>query len=230
MDYQTFGKMLASLDLKINQKQYDQLNKYYQLLWQENQKFNLTSIVDEDQVFEKHFFDSLSTIKTFDLKNKKVIDIGAGAGFPLIPIKIMLKDLDITLLDATLKKVNFMKMVVAELGLENVKVVNSRVEDFSTKFDVVVARGLAPLNELVELACNIVKLEGHLIALKGNNYKAELKQAEKAIEVLGYELSNVFPFTLPTDKAQHNNLVLKKVKKHDGRYPRPYAKISKQPL
>ena len=230
MEFLAFKKLCNSIEITISNEQYLQLREYFNLLVIENKKYNLTSITDEPAVFEKHFFDSLSASKIINLENKTIVDIGAGAGFPLIPLKILIPSLKATLIDATLKKVNFMEAVIKQLGLKDIKVVNARAEEQQGEFDIVIARAVAPLNELTELACNLVKLNGHLIAMKGSNYKVELKQAENALGVLGFELVNVQPYLLPTEQAERNNLLFKKVKKHDGRYPRSYSKISKQPL
>lgn len=230
VEYLEFKKLCNTIEIDINADQYAKLLKYYQLLVEASSKHNLTSILDKQGVFEKHFFDSLSASKLIKLENLSIVDVGAGAGFPLIPLKILVPNIKVTLIDATLKKVNFMQSVVSALELKDVKVLNARAEEQPGTFDVVIARAVAPLNELVEITCNLVRKNGYLIAMKGSNYKLELNQAKKALDVLGYELVNVQPYLLPTEQAKHNNLLFKKVKDHDGRYPRSYSKISKQPL
>jgi 16S rRNA (guanine527-N7)-methyltransferase len=230
MDFKSFNALLKTIELEVNENQYQQLYDYYKLLVSENEKYNLTNITDIDEVFEKHFFDSISIVRMLDLSDKSILDIGAGAGFPLLPVRIFKPDIKATLLDATLKKVNFINMVIKDLKLNNIEAVNGRAEEFDKKYDVVVARALAPLNQLLELSCNSIKKGGHLIAMKGSNYKEELKNAEKAISLLGFELVNVEAINLKKTDIKHFNLLFKKVKQHDGFYPRNYAKISKQPL
>jgi 16S rRNA (guanine527-N7)-methyltransferase len=230
MDFKSFNALLKTIELEVNENQYQQLYDYYKLLVSENEKYNLTNITDIDEVFEKHFFDSISIVRMLDLSDKSILDIGAGAGFPLLPVRIFKPDIKATLLDATLKKVNFINMVIKDLKLNNIEAVNGRAEEFEKKYDVVVARALAPLNQLLELSCNSIKKGGHLIAMKGSNYKEELKNAEKAISLLGFELVNVEAINLKKTDIKHFNLLFKKVKQHDGFYPRNYAKISKQPL
>jgi 16S rRNA (guanine527-N7)-methyltransferase len=229
MNFENFSKMLDNIDLKITSIQYQMFEKYFKFLESENKKYNLTSITTEDEVFEKHFYDSLSVLKVIDLSNKLVVDVGAGAGFPLLPLKIVKPSIKATLVDATLKKVNFINTVAKDLNLD-VEVINGRVEELKGKYDVVVARALAPLNQLLEIISNLIDINGYLIALKGSNYRTELKQAEKAMNVLGFELVNVVKVLMPNSKIEHYNLLLKKVKKHDGFYPRSYSKISKNPL
>jgi 16S rRNA (guanine527-N7)-methyltransferase len=230
MDYKSFNTLLKTIELEVNENQYQQLYDYYKLLVSENEKYNLTNITNIDEVFEKHFFDSISIVRMLDLSDKTILDIGAGAGFPLLPVRIFKPDIKATLLDATLKKVNFINMVIKNLKLNNIEALNGRAEEFEKKYDVVVARAIAPLNQLLELSCNSIKKGGHLIAMKGSNYKEELKNAEKAISLLGFELVNVEAINLKKTDIKHFNLLFKKVKQHDGFYPRNYAKISKQPL
>jgi 16S rRNA (guanine527-N7)-methyltransferase len=230
MDYKSFNSMLKTIELEISENQYQQLYRYYELLVSENEKYNLTNITNVDDVFEKHFFDSISIVRMLDLTDKSIVDIGAGAGFPLLPVKIFKSNIKATLLDATLKKVNFINMVIKELKLNNIETVNGRAEESDKKYDVVVARAVAPLNQLLELSCNVVKKGGHLIAMKGSNYKDELKSAEKALTLLGFKLVNVEAIKLIKSDIVHYNLLFRKVKQHDGFYPRSYAKISKQPL
>jgi 16S rRNA (guanine527-N7)-methyltransferase len=230
MDFKSFNNALKTIELEVNENQYQQLYRYYELLVSENEKYNLTNITNVDEVFEKHFYDSISIVRMLDLSDKTILDIGAGAGFPLLPIRIFKTDIKATLLDATLKKVNFINMVIKDLKLNNIEAVNGRAEEFNKKYDVVVARALAPLNQLLELSCNSIKKGGHLIAMKGSNYKEELKSSEKALNLLGFELVNVEAITLTNSNLKHYNLLFKKVRQHDGFYPRSYAKISKQPL
>jgi 16S rRNA (guanine527-N7)-methyltransferase len=230
MDYKSFNALLKTIELEVNENQYQQLYDYYKLLVSENEKYNLTNITNIDEVFEKHFFDSISIVRMLDLSDKTILDIGAGAGFPLLPVRIFKPDIKATLLDATLKKVNFINMVIKSLKLNNIEALNGRAEEFEKKYDVVVARALAPLNQLLELSCNSIKKGGHLIAMKGSNYKEELKTAEKAISLLGFELVNVEAVDLKKSDIKHYNLLFKKIKQHDGFYPRSFAKISKQPL
>lgn len=230
MDFKSFNSLLKTIELEISENQYLQLHSYYELLVSENEKYNLTNIKNIDEVFEKHFFDSISIVRMLDLSDKTILDIGAGAGFPLLPVKIYQNNIKATLLDATLKKVNFINMVIKQLKLNNIETINARAEDIDKKYDVIVARAVAPLNQLLELSCNSVKKGGHLIAMKGSNYKEELKAAQKALTTLGFELVNVEAVKLIKSDITHYNLLFKKIKNHDGFYPRSYAKISKQPL
>ncbi len=228
MDKQAFKQILHAKNIDLSDKQLELFDSYYHFLVQENAKYNLTSITEEAEVYEKHFYDSLSLI--FDKKfDGSVVDVGSGGGFPSVPLKIVYPELDLTVLDATNKKISFIQQLADHLGL-TIKTVCARAEEYEGKFDYVVARSVASLDVLVELCCNLVKTNGCLVAMKGSQYKIEIDKCSNAMELLGYRLDHCQEYHLPEEKSLHCNIFLKKEKSHQLKYPRNYAKIKKNPL
>ena len=198
----------------------DKFEKYYQLLIEWNNKFNLTAITERDEVMVKHFADSLSG-ERFIPNGAKVLDIGAGAGFPSLPIKIVRNDINLTMLDSVNKKVGFLNEVVSALNLENARALHSRVEDFSQKecFDIVLSRAVASLNTLCEYALPFVKVGGIFIAYKSEKTDEEVALAKNAIAILGGEIERIT--TEEVDEGMVRKLVIiKKVKPSPSKYPR----------
>ncbi len=231
MGANNFETSLKQLGIKLSEKQLHQFAEYYEFLVLENEKYNLTSIIDKEEVYEKHFFDSLSLLNVVDFTNQKVIDLGSGAGFPLIPLKIVEPSIEATALDATGKKMLFIEKLATKLGLKDVKCVVARAEDYQgEKFDICLARGVATMNILLELACNLIKPQGYLAIMKGVNYQQEISDAKHAIDVLGYKIIRVQEVKLDDCELTHYNICLQKVKNHNNSYPRIYAKIKSKPL
>lgn len=218
--------------LNITENMQKQFDKYTELLLEYNQKFNLTAIVNPDEIKIKHYLDSLAGAE-FIAENASVIDVGSGAGFPAIPLKIYRNDLKITMLDSLNKRVNFLNLLVKELGLPDAKAVHFRAEDagkteLRESFDFAVARAVADMAVLSEYTLPFVKPGGKLIAYKGD-IDEELKNAERAINILGGKLEKVNKFTLP-DGSKRSIIIVKKVAKTPVKYPRGQNKPRINPL
>ncbi len=212
----------------------DQFQKYYDFLIEYNTHTNLTRIVEHDEVMIKHFLDSLLISKIASLDGKNILDIGSGAGFPGIPMKIISKNSNITMLDSNNKKTKFLNELILKLGLKDASAILDRAEDLvKTKresFDLVTARAVARLNILVELALPFVKVGGYFIAMKSSEYQEELDEAKNGIEKLGAKFENVIKFELPYDMGEREFIIIKKIKKTDLKYPRMYGQIKNRPL
>ena len=217
------------------EEQLDNLKKYYDILFVESNKYNLTNIKELEEVYIKLFYDSLLLSKTVDLtKTLTLADIGSGAGFPGLVIKIMFPSVHITLIEPTLKRCNFLNLVINELGLKDIEVVNARAEEYikdkRESFDIVTARAVAPLNILLELAIPFLKVEGTFLAMKGSNATDELKEASKANNILNAKVEKEYIFNLPNDLGKRTIIKFKKMGSTKDIYPRLYSKIKKQPL
>lgn len=208
----------------------DKLSKYQEMLIETNKKFNLTSIDDPDQIKIKHFEDSL-TIKNYINKGMKVLDIGSGAGFPGIPLRIE-KDFDLTLIDSVNKKVNFMNEVIEELKLDNTRAIHVRAEDYAKEhreeFDLVISRAVANLSTLSEYALPFLKVGGIFIAMKGPKAEEEYEDAQNALKILGGELINIDTIDLRGNTRK--NILIKKVRSTKKKYPRGKNQAKKNPL
>lgn len=216
----------------LTNEQIAKFNKYLDLLLEWNEKFNLTAITDKDEIEEKHFIDSIELVNFFDLKNKTLIDIGSGAGFPGIPLAIVEPSLKVTLLEATGKRVTFLKEVVKELNLKNVEVIQGRAEELRTreKYDIVTARAVKELNVLLEISFYLVKVGGSFIAYKSSLIDEEISNAKHAFKCLQIEDYKKFDYCLPKSKNPRVFLEILKKYKTQKKYPRRYGEISKQPL
>lgn len=212
----------------------EQLEKYYNILKEESKKYNLTTITEAKDVYIKHFYDSLLLSKVIDLDTQTLLDIGSGAGFPGLVIKIFFPSLKVTLVEPTLKRCNFLNLVIKELGLKDIYVINERAENYIINnrehFDIVTARAVAPLNILLELAIPFVKVNGTFIALKGSNVSSELASASNACKVLNTIVEDKNTFLLPKELGTRIIIKFKKLNKTKDIYPRIYSKIKKQPL
>ncbi|WP_236785942.1 16S rRNA (guanine(527)-N(7))-methyltransferase RsmG [Anaerococcus ihuae] len=208
----------------------DKFIKYQEMLIETNKKFNLTSIDDPDQIKIKHFEDSL-TIKNYINKGMKVLDIGSGAGFPGIPLRIE-KDFDLTLIDSVNKKVNFMNEVIEELKLDNTRAIHVRAEDYAKEhreeFDLVISRAVANLSTLLEYSLPFLKVGGIFIAMKGPKAEEEYKDAQNALKILGGELINID--TIDLHGNTRKNILIKKVRSTKKKYPRGKNQAKKNPL
>lgn len=239
MSYDTtqFEKDLNVLGVTLTKEQIDQFLKYYEFLVEWNGFMNLTAITDYDEVMKKHFVDSLSLIKTYDVSKKvKVIDVGTGAGFPGLALKIAYPNLQVTLLDSLNKRINFLNEVILQLGLTGVETVHGRAEDFAKpdklrgKFDLCVSRAVANLSTLSEYCLPFVKVGGEFISYKSEKINEEMAVAQKAINILGGKFDRSEEFTLPDSDIYRNLVVIKKVKETPKKYPRKAGLPAKEPI
>ena len=234
MNKEQFIEEISKLGINLTENQLNQLDIYCKFLLEYNSHTNLTAIKEENQVYLKHFYDSLTFIKAIDVNNyKTLIDIGTGAGFPGMVLKIVFPELEATLLDSNNKKINFLKELTMKLGLTKINFFHGRAEEFCVKnrekFDIVTARAVSNMTSLSELCLPLTKLNGYFIALKGSN-KDELEESEYAIKLLGGEIEDTYNFYLPYEGGERNILSIKKVKNTPKEYPRRYEKIIKYPL
>lgn len=224
------------LNLNINDLQINNFLKYKNILLDWNNKINLTAITDDREIILKHFIDCLTVCKFVDFNNKTFIDIGTGAGFPALPIKIFCEDSLPTLLDSLNKRINFLKCVGNELNLHNITYVHSRAEDtgqdlvFREKYDFCVSRAVANLSVLAEFDLPFVKVGGYFIALKGPLLDRELIDAKKAISTLGGEIEKIETIKIPFTDIEHRLVFIKKIRQTPKQYPRKAGKISKNPI
>ena len=232
MNKELFLEELKKLGILLTPKQEQDLYTYYKLLISYNNNVNLTAITKEEDVYLKHFYDSLTLFKGIDLKeNLKICDLGTGAGFPGLVLKIVFPNLSITLVDSLEKRIKFLDLVIKELELKNIKTVHSRIEEFKEieAFDVVVSRAVAKINILLELGCKIPKVNGLFVFMKGNILE-ELKSAKNALKVLNYSLEKIINFKLPIEESERNIVILKHTSPTSNKYPRQFSIIKKKPL
>lgn len=227
----------SMLGITLTQKQLDQFKTYYEMLIEKNKVMNLTAITEWEEVIDKHFIDSISLVKATDLSGeKRILDLGCGAGFPGIPLKIAFPNLKITLLDSLNKRINFLKDVIAELGLEEVEALHGRAEDYARKpeyreqYDYCVSRAVANLTSLSEYCIPYVKEDGYFISYKSGKVKEEVKEVKKALFLLGGQLEEVVSFTLPETDMERDFVLIKKEKKTPKKYPRKAGIPTKEPL
>ncbi|MBQ4634323.1 MAG: 16S rRNA (guanine(527)-N(7))-methyltransferase RsmG [Bacilli bacterium] len=230
MTEEIFIKYLEELNVEVTPYKLEQLNRYYCLLVEWNKKINLTSITEKEDVYLKHFYDSLTLNKAINLNEiTNLCDIGTGAGFPGLVIKIMFPHLKVTLLDSLNKRTEFLKIVIKELGLKEIEVINSRAEEYKERerFEVVTARAVAPLNILLELATPI---SANYIVLMKANCEEELKNTKNLYKELALELKIKEEFYLPFENSKRTILKYEKKSKTNLKYPRRYDQIKKKPL
>lgn len=239
MSYDTtqFIKDLNALGVSLSEGQINQFLKYYELLVEWNGFMNLTAITEYDEVMKKHFVDSLSLIKTFDVSKKvKVIDVGTGAGFPGLALKIAYPNLQVTLLDSLNKRINFLNEVISQLGLTDVETVHGRAEDFAKpdklrgKFDLCVSRAVANLSTLSEYCLPFVKVGGEFISYKSEKIVEEMSAAKNAIGILGGRFDRSEEFYLPDSEIYRNLVVIRKIKETPKKFPRKAGLPSKEPI
>ena len=236
-DLTQFLSDLEKLNIALSDKQVEQFLKYYELLVEWNSFMNLTAITDFDEVCKKHFVDSVSLIKAMDLtKEMSVIDIGTGAGFPGIPLKIVFPNLKITLLDSLNKRIKFLDTVIEELALANINTLHGRAEDFAKPgklretYDLCVSRAVANLSTLSEYCLPYVKVGGFFISYKSEKIEEESEAAKKAISILGGKVKDQVAFHLPDSDIYRNLYMIEKVKETNKKYPRKAGFPSKEPL
>lgn len=233
MNKELFIKELEKLNIKLNLTQLKQLDAYYQLLVTENKKYNLTSITEEEQVYLKHFYDSITLAKIISLDNQELCDIGTGAGFPGLVLKIVFPNLKVTLVDATKKKCNFLELVISKLGLKNIEVLNERAEEYSKKvrekYDIVTSRAVAPLKHLLEYSIPLVKVNGNYIAMK-SNIQEEIIGIENYEQKLKIKEEQKIIFQLPIENSTRTLVKYKKIEVTNQKYPRRYNEIKNKSL
>ena len=239
MEFNEFKeKMILNVDklgITLSEIQLKQFYNYMNLLIEWNKKINLTAITETDEIILKHFVDSL-TISKYISDGTRVVDVGTGAGFPGIPLKIYRQDIEITLLDSLQKRINFLDEVIRELNLEKIETVHSRVEDFGKdkkyreKFDIATSRAVANLATLSEYLLPLVKVGGKAISMKGSLIEEELELSKNAIKILGGKVEKVDEFNLPNSDISRNIILINKIKETPNKYPRKAGEPSKKPL
>ena len=232
---QDLFKKAKMLGIELNTKQIDMFYNYMNLLIKWNEKMNLTAIIEPKEIILKHFIDSI-TIKKYLKANNEVLDIGTGAGFPGIPLKIVEKNSKITLLDSLNKRITFLQEVINKLNLKDIRGIHGRAEEFvkqkgeREKYDIVTSRAVARLNVLLEYMLPFTKIGGSCICMKANNIEEELQEAEKAINILGGKIEKVDKIILPESDIERNIIIIKKVKETTDKYPRKAGMPAKEPL
>ena len=236
MTPEQFYSRLKEFGIDLSEEQKWQLHRYYELLVEWNEKMNLTGITEVNEVYLKHFYDSLIGFLMFEeIGNCKTLcDVGSGAGFPALPVKIVFPHLKMDLVDSLGKRVNFLNHVINETKLKDIQAYHSRAEEYVGRhresFDIVTARAVARLNILSELCVPLVKEEGYFIALKGQTGEDELIESKRALETLGVQIIDVKQIELPEEAGSRTNIYTKKYKKTPNKYPRAYGQIKNKPI
>ena len=231
MNKEVFVSELKKINIDVTHEMLEKLDKYYKLLVEWNEKINLTRIIQEDEVYLKHFYDSLTLNKAIDLKESlSLCDVGTGAGFPGIVLKIVFPNLSITLVDSLLKRINFLNLVIKELDLDDINAIHTRCEDYARihreEFDVVTSRAVANLTTLSELCIPMVKEHGYFIPMKANAME-EIKEASDILKKLDSSIENIYEFDLPMENSHRTIIKIRKNKKTNVKYPRSFDKIKK---
>ena len=232
---QTFKEKLVKKCPEITEKMGQQFEEYMKLLLEWNEKINLTAIIEEDDIILKHFADSL-TISKYIKEGKSVVDVGTGAGFPGIPLKIAREDVNVTLVDSLNKRLLFLQDVIEKLGLQKVETLHFRAEEFGQNkkyresFDIATSRAVANLSTLVEYLLPLVKVGGICICMKGSEVKEELEESKKAIQILGGEIEEIEEFTLPESDIKRNIVIIRKKSSTPKKYPRKPGTPAKEPI
>lgn len=237
MSKQDFSARLQEKGIVLTSEQLDQFDQYYRLLVEWNEKMNLTGITEEDEVYNKHFYDSISLAFYVPLQDmKKMADVGGGAGFPSIPLKICFPHLQMTIIDSLQKRMNFLSHVGTELGLTDLYPVHGRAEEigqdkkYREQFDIVSARAVARLNLLAEFCLPLVKQNGLFASMKGPDVTLELNEAKRAIKLLGGKTRKVESFELPDEAGERNIIFINKIETTPKTYPRRPGIPAKKPL
>jgi 16S rRNA (guanine527-N7)-methyltransferase len=237
MNIDQFAGMLEEKGISLSSTQLHQFERYYEILVEWNQKMNLTAITDKEDVYLKHFFDSISAAFFINLQEPlHICDVGAGAGFPSLPLKICFPELRVTIVDSLQKRIGFLEHLSKELGLKNTSFFHDRAETFGSKkehreqYDVVIARAVARLSVLSELCIPLVKTGGQFIAMKAASAQEEIALGQKAISQLGGELEKVYSFTLPEEESERNIVQIKKIKPTPKKFPRKPGTPNKMPI
>ena len=237
MKPETFYNLLAEQNLPLSDQQKEQFERYFELLVEWNEKINLTAITDKEEVYLKHFYDSIAPILQGLIPNEniKLLDIGAGAGFPSLPMKILYPQLDVTIIDSLNKRINFLQLLAHELDLDDVHFYHGRAEDlaqdknFRAQYDFVTARAVARMQVLSELTIPYLKVGGKLLALKASNAPEELLEAKNALNLLFSKVEDNLSYVLPNGDPRYITVVEKK-KETPNKYPRKAGMPNKRPL
>lgn len=234
MNKEEFLNETKKLKINISEKQMILLDKFYQLLIEWNEKINLTTITEYEDVYLKHFYDSLTLAKEVDLNREITLcDVGTGAGFPGIVLKICFPNLKITLIDSLQKRVNYLNEIIKELGLKDITAIHTRMEDFSKKnkeqYDIITARAVANINILLEISIKALKINGNLILMKAN-CEEEINNSKNTLKELDCEIVTINEFELPNENSKRTLINIRKISKTKDKYPRSIDKIKKRPL
>ena len=229
-----FNDLLKNIDIILSESQLEQFKTYFEFLVEYNENVNLTAITEEEEVYIKHFYDSLLLSKSIDLNNVKTLcDVGSGAGFPSIPLKIAFPHLEITIIDGLDKRITFLKQLASKLGLDGVNCVHGRAEEYARenreKFDVVTARAVARANILNELCIPLVKVGGHFVSMKGKNAEEEINEGN-SLKILNAKIVKQNEYFLPKEESKRVLILIKHFDKCPNKYPRAFAAIKKKPL
>ena len=239
MNFEKFSEnmkdKMIQLDIVIDNNMLEKFYNYMNILLEWNKKINLTAITDQNEIILKHFVDCATILKEVN-KSEKVLDIGTGAGFPGLPLKILNSSLDITLVDSLNKRINFLNEVINKLDLKTVRTIHSRAEDLAIvkehreNYDCLVSRAVAPLNVLLEYTLPFVKMGGKCICMKGSNFEEEIKISKKALNILGGNIKEIKEVTLPDTDIKRYIIIIEKIKSTPKSYPRKAGKPSKEPI
>lgn len=233
MNKEKFIEEICKLNIKLGDEPISRLEKYYQLLKEENAKYNLTRIIEEPDVYLKHFYDSLTISKIIKIDNQNICDLGSGAGFPGLVLAICFPNTKITLIESNRKKCNFLKLIREKLELENVIVINERIEEYAKNnrelYDVVTARAVAPIKYLLEYGIPLVKVHGYFIAMKSNTENEE-KNIDNYYKKLSIKEEDRIVFNLPIENSLRTLIKYKKMKSTSEIYPRKYSEIKKRDI
>lgn len=234
MNKEEFLIETKKIGINITEEQINLLDKFYNLLIGWNEKINLTTITNYEEVYLKHFYDSLTLFKEVELnKDIKLCDVGSGAGFPGIVLKICFPNLKITLVDSLQKRVNYLNEIIKELGLKDIEAIHTRMEEYSKiheeEYDIITARAVANLNTLLEISVKSLKLNGYLVLMKAN-CEEELNNCKNAVFSLSCKITNINEFKLPKEESKRTLITIEKIAKTNSKYPRTIDKIKKQPL
>ncbi|MBK3496815.1 16S rRNA (guanine(527)-N(7))-methyltransferase RsmG [Viridibacillus sp. YIM B01967] len=237
MNEEQFVQALKEQGIELSEGQLKQFHTYFELLIEWNEKMNLTAITDQPSVYLKHFYDSISAAFYMDFnKVQSICDVGAGAGFPSIPIKICFPHLHVTIVDSLNKRIQFLTHLSEQLHLDHVEFVHSRAEDFGQnpkyreRFDLVTARAVARLSVLSELCIPLVKNNGQFVAMKAASGDEEMKDAKKALTILGAKLVDKHSFLLPIEDSERSIFIFNKTKNTPKKYPRKPGVPNKTPI
>lgn len=237
MDYQILEQKLGELGIKQDQNQLERFHKFYQLLIEWNKVMNLTGITEYEDVVEKHFVDSLSIIKAIDLSRiHTVIDVGTGAGFPGIPLKIAFPHLRVVLLDSLNKRIKFLDEVISQLGLTEIRTIHGRAEEYARKeeyreqFDLCVSRAVANLSTLSEYCLPYIQVGGMFVPYKSDEIDDEVEQSKKAVRILGGNIKDIMKFELPGTDIHRSFVLIHKEQHTQKKYPRKAGIPAKEPL
>ena len=221
-------------ELQLDPAKAETLERFARELLEKNKVMNLTAITEPAAVVQLHLLDSAVLLRYMDFTGKKVVDVGTGAGFPGVPLKILGPAFDLTLLDSLGKRISWLQEVCGRLALPQVECVHARAEEFAAHhretYDIAVSRAVAPLNILAELCLPLVKTDGWFLAMKSVESDAEIEEAKHAIKILGGRIAEVADYPIPTSEVKHRLVLIEKISPAPGKYPRAFAKIKKQPL